>query len=117
MPERRDASLIITLMPRFVSAGSVSPTCISVSPKPLCGSKRSTELVRYGRDEVIFKPVGIVELINHVIYSAAELTYFIIVFVALDSSAEVAVRDLARNVAYISQRSYYRPSKYKSEYR
>lgn len=73
--------------------------------------------MRYGRDEVIFKPVGIVELINHVIYLAAELTYFIIVFVVFDSGAEVAVRDLARNVADISQRSYYRPSKYKSEYR
>ena len=73
--------------------------------------------MRYGRDEVIFKPVGIVELINHVIYLAAELTYFIIVFVVFDSGAEVAVRDFARDIADISQRSYYRPSKYKSEYR
>ena len=73
--------------------------------------------MRYGRNEVIFESVGIVELINHVIYLAAELTYFIIVFVVFDSGAEVAVRDFARDISDISQRSYYRPRKYKSEYR
>ena len=73
--------------------------------------------MRYGRNEVIFESVGIIELFYHVVYLAAELTYFIIVFVVFDSGAEVAVRDFARDIADISQRSYYRPSKYKSEYR
>ena len=91
-------------MPRFVSAGIGIADLHKRFAPTLYGSKRSTELSGYGRDEVIFKPVGIVELINHVIYLAAELTYFIIVFVVFDSGAEVAVRDLARNVAgYFSE--------------
>ena len=73
--------------------------------------------MRYGRDEVIFKPVGIIELFYHVVYLAAELANLIIIFIVFDSGAEVAVCDFARDIADISQRSYYRPSKYKSEYR
>ena len=70
----------------------------------------------YGRDEVVFESVCGVELLDHIVYLSAELVYLVVIFIIFDSNAQISVRNLARNIADISQRPHYGTGKSKAEY-
>ena len=59
-----------------------------------CG-KRSSQLVRYARDKVVFHLLGSLQILSHIAYRVAQITDFVVVLV-LDflRGGEVALRNL-----------------------